>query len=524
MFALKEPVWSLGSSPSTIWAVTERSVDVFTNNFDVHHIFSMPHTMRLSQSLLSPSPASVASTGSWFAMVQRDVSTLSASADRKQPSIGTVEGVTQNVMSAMYKATDWGRRAVGNFLDKPSLQPPSLPTFGSTVTITDIKSRKLLCEFSPFNGQTCAAVAFDASGMLFAAAAGDGHGVAIYSLLGCQEGTPPSLVAMCIRGATRAVVTQVTFSSDSRSLSVVTANGTCHVFTVPSSVLEIVFGSPAPSNRPAVITYPPQLAAEAVLSPSSDVSIDDGDVNPVPVTAASSTLVATVPSSISQWKQTSASTDLPGVPVVYAAYKIRDDVIRGVLPDTTQPIALHVATYKQTVLVAQAGLVAEFSVGRTLPSSGPVTHCVRFGQLMDFRRSLKWKIASSVPPSLTLIPSPAVALHAAQTGRQPRAPVPDHDAIRAYWASRYEPVTHDLPVVPFWRSPMVTLTVKDPLQFGSPLPVVLHSVADHATLTRARKLRLVGKGSTVSGARRISECYPFIDECLTLHTVMFPLL
>jgi hypothetical protein len=290
---------------------------------------------------------------------------------------------------------------------------------------------------------------------------------------------------------------------------VTTANGTCHVFHLPTSVVESVFGSPAPSTRPAVITFPPRLDGDAAFTPASDVSVDDNDVNPVPVNAVPNTLVASVPTSISQWKHAGASG--PAVPIVHSSCKIRDDVIRRILPESAHCIAPHVVIFQQAVLVAQAGFIAEFVVARTLAADGAVTHAVRFHQALDFRRSLKWRLSRSCALPSSCV-SPTVAHLAAARGqashstRKPRVPVTISDATRAYWASNYEPVTHELPVVPFWRNPMVALAVKDPLPQGTPLPVALHSVADHSTLTRARKLRVVGKGSALSGARRISAC------------------
>jgi hypothetical protein len=192
---LKEPVLSLASSPSVIWAVTGSSIEVFSNTIDCRHMFSVSHSIRWpSPTLLSPLPECIAVSASSLAVVQHD--SPSSSLEARAPTVVPVEGVTQNVMTAVYKATDWGRRAVGNFLDKPSLQPPSLPTFGSIITIIDMKTQRMLCEFAPFSGHSCAAVAFDGSGVLLAAAAGDGHGVAVYSLLGCYDSAPPTLVAM----------------------------------------------------------------------------------------------------------------------------------------------------------------------------------------------------------------------------------------------------------------------------------------------------------------------------------------
>lgn len=125
-----------------------------------------------------------------------------------------------------------------------ALQQPADASQG-TIMIRDLLTRDTIAHFKA-HSEPIAALRFAPGGRLLASAAESGLAVKIFAIPGPakepREGVaaspaPPQLLYTLQRGATPAVITNISFSSDAQWVAVGSGRGTAHVFRLPHSVL-----------------------------------------------------------------------------------------------------------------------------------------------------------------------------------------------------------------------------------------------------------------------------------------------
>jgi len=161
-----------------------------------------------------------------------------------------------------------GLRTLNSYLGSspPIAQPPDQPAqYAGTVMVRDLHNHTVVHHFKAHEGAV-SIIRFDPSGLLLATAGVDGHNINVFQVNASHDNgknksrvpRPPKHLYKLVRGMTSAIIDDLSFSPDTRWISVTTRSRTAHLYAINAdgSYASVETHVPSPSIDSAWPLYP----------------------------------------------------------------------------------------------------------------------------------------------------------------------------------------------------------------------------------------------------------------------------